>query len=393
MQGLYEAGALASALRDARARTLAIYSDLDGPQWEVPRLEELNPPRWELAHLAWFQEFWCQRHAGEGIAPSPSRLPDADALFNSSTVPHATRWSLPYPPPAELDEYQRSTLEATLERLAHADERDRYFFHLALLHEDMHGEALVMSLQTLGYRLPEAVGLLRPAAIPGAAQDIAFEGGSFEMGSLPGEKRFVFDNEKWVHAVDVRPFRMASHPVSQDEFAAFVDAGGYRQEADWDEAGRQWLRATGALAPRHWAKEAAAWSTRWFDTWEPLDAAAPMMQVNLHEARAYCRWAGRRLPTEAEWEFAACADASVEAPRLAAMLGPVWQWTDSPFTPYPGFQPDPYRDYSQPWFHTHQVLRGGSFASRNRLLHPKWRNFYLPHRNDVFAGFRTCAAP
>ena len=111
-----------------------------------------------------------------------------------------------------------------------------------------------------------------------------------------------------------------------------------------------------------------------------------MVHVSLAEAKAWCAWAGRRLPTESEWEFAACHGAG-----LAALTGSVWQWTATPFAPYPGFVPGPYRDYSQPWFYTHQVLRGGSFATRDRIAGRRYRNFYLPGRSDPFAGFRTCA--
>jgi gamma-glutamyl hercynylcysteine S-oxide synthase len=363
---LYEGHRLEAALRAARRRTLDIYSHLDLERIEVPCLPIINPPRWELAHIAWFQELWCRRQPrNEGGALVPSILREADALFNSSTVPHDSRWHLPYPTQKDLFAYMQSSLDATLEALAATPVERRYFFELALLHEDMHGEALLMTLQTLGLPAPAVDGCEPPPSKQAANDDVHFSGGEFMLGTEPGCGRFVFDNEKWSHPVTVAPFSMASRPVTQGEFAAFVEAGG-------------------GAPPRYWRREGSQWRMRRFDRWIPVDPAAPMVHVDLHEAAAYCEWAGRRLPTEAEWEFAACHG-------MKEMLRGVWEWTSSAFVPYPQFKADPYRDYSEPWFHTHQVLRGGSFATRGRLAHPRFRNFYTADRGDVFAGLRTCA--
>lgn len=420
--GLYEGDRLAAALLDARERTLAIYAHLDLARLEVPCLPIVNPPLWELAHIAWFQEYWCLRHSETGVH-RPPRLEGADALFDSRTVPHDSRWTLAYPPPARLRAYMRETLEATLEELAHRPVDERYFFHLALLHEDMHGEALVMTLQSLGLAAPR-VGAARAARGKAqAARDIRFAGGPFGQGVRRDERGFVFDNEKWRHRVEIAPFAMADRPVSCGEFADFVDDGGYARQDAWTSQGWTWRESSARSAPRDWRREGGVWSVTRFDRREPLDRTAPMMHVTLHEARAYCRWAGRRLPSESEWEFAACnggredrypwdeatpahaanLDYRYDAPFFAlpdpapsrsglrSMIGTVWEWTDTPFAPYPGFAPDPYREYSQPWFDSHFVLRGGSFVTRSRLVHNRFRNFYLPHRDDVFAGFRTCA--
>ncbi|QJR14604.1 SUMF1/EgtB/PvdO family nonheme iron enzyme [Usitatibacter palustris] len=381
MRELYEPAALSEALSEARARTLAIYSHLDVGQWNVPYLETVNPPQWELAHIAWFQEFWCLRNGGRG---GRSHFENADALWNSSIVAHRDRWEIARAPRAPVSAYMADTLDATLEALARSSEEERYFFRLALLHEDMHAEALLMTLQALALPAPPLPALDPPHSEPTPTRDVIFDGGEFVQGTPAGSRAFAFDNEGPAFTTHVDPFAIADRPVSQGEFAQFVE----------DQK---------LPPPRYWRRQDGTWQARRFDTWHALDAFAPMIHVALPEAEAYCRWADRRLPTESEWEFA--ARESVEAGTLdyrhtgphgggqglRHMLGGVWEWTASPFAPYAGFVAGPYTDYSQPWFHTHQVLRGGCFATRSRLVHNRWRNFYRPERADAFAGFRTCA--
>jgi iron(II)-dependent oxidoreductase len=424
------AEALAAALRDARNYTLGLYAHLTEEQQRFPQITIVNPPRWEVGHVGWFQEFWCRRYRADDPAGlrTSSRIANADALFNSSTVPHATRWSLSVPEWPALREYLDATLADTLAALACSREGERYFFELALYHEDMHAEALLMTLQSLA--LPAPPRFAEPRLPPGvgadqAAGDLALPGGEFAFGTPRGTEahRFVFDNEQWAHVLPVAPFSIARRCVTGAEFAAFVADGGYVRRDLWSDAGRAWLDIANRTAPAYWRRDGASWQVRRFDRWHALDTSAPAQHVSWYEADAYCRWAGRRLPTEVEWEFAACArlragnddrpwptaagnanvDAVIGAPvaagafaetapnGLAQMLGNVWEWTTTPFGPYPGFASGPYADYSAPWFGDHHVLRGGSWATRSRLVHHRFRNFYRPDRHDHFVGFRTCA--
>ena len=405
-------------LEDARRRTLELLVELDGGAWMGPRLDIVNPPGWEAGHVAWFQERWVLRHGREA---GPLR-PDADSLWDSARVPHETRWDLPLPDREATLVY----LADVLGRVLSAKGGDEYFLWLALFHEDMHGEAFTYTRQTLAYRAP------RPAAADPAHAaagpwpgDVRVDGGDFLLGAIEGRERFVFDNEKWAHRVLLAPFQIARAPVTNADYAAFVEHGGYENRALWSEAGWRWRLAAGALCPVYWRRRGAAFEARRNDRTEPLAPHQPVMHVCWYEAEAYCRFAGRRLPSEAEWELAAGGPAKRRYPwgddapgeehanldgRLGGpaevgaypagdsacgcrqMLGNTWEWTSSDFRPFPGFLVDPYKEYSEPWFSApHKVLRGGAWATRARLLRATYRNFYPPHRRDVLAGFRTCA--
>ncbi|MFD2365760.1 selenoneine synthase SenA [Pseudoduganella sp. GCM10020061] len=390
-QGSHE---LAGSLRSARNYTLSLFECFAAYGLDqlsaVPRIDTINPPLWEIGHTAWFAEWFILREAESShpaAANGHSLLSRGDDWFDSALVPHRARWTLDLPSPGAIKTYCHEVLDRVLDKLSHADDSDAalYPYRLALAHEDMHGEALLYALQTLGLDAPKmgTDPISKMGSVP--ISEVAYPGGSLRMGSEQG-RSFVFDNEKWAHPVYVPPFSADSALVSNAAFAEFVDDGGYQDARYWTPAGRAWLMQQERSCPRYWVRGGGRhWSTVRFGAASTLAPHEPVRHVSLFEAQAYCSWAGRRLPTEAEWEFAATS-------RIPGFRwGQLWEWTASPFEPYPGFSPDAYTQYSAPSFGTHQVLRGASFATPRRLCDVRFRNFYLPARDDIFCGFRSCA--
>ncbi|HEY2561031.1 MAG TPA: selenoneine synthase SenA [Caldimonas sp.] len=382
--------ALAEALRDARATTLARTMDLDDDAWRVPQQAGVNPVAWELGHLAWFAEFWILRgphrlgNDGFVVAREPAAIAGPDAIFDSARLAHADRWQVELPSRSELLRRLDGQLAACLDRIAPDEDDDaaNYFHRLALFHEDMHGEAFTWLRATFGWPVPAATPPL--PALP-ASEPLAIAGGELVLGHAAGARGFAFDNEEPPLAIRVGAFEIDATPVRNAEFARFVDAGGYNDRTLWPGAAAAWRARQPRAYPTRWRRrDGGGWQMRWFDRWQPLAAEAPVIHVSAWEAEAYCRWAKRRLPTAAEWERAA------RDPRFHWGRS-VWEWTADAFSPYPGFVAGPYADYSRPWFGDHRELRGGAFATHARLHDPRYRNFFVADRNDVFAGFRTAA--
>ncbi len=390
---------LTRALQASRADTLgtfACYETALGPDLTVPYRTSLNPPLWEVGHIGWFQEFWLarnpQRVRGVQADPEVPRAPgvraEADALYNSSRVAHASRWQLALPDAAATRRDLAAQLESTLDLLAGMpvgagaiDDDSLYFHRLALFHEDMHHEAALYMARSLGIRIDDPRWTVPRLELPRRSLD--FAPSAWTLGSTGAG--FAFDNELPAQVGELPACSIDSRVLTWRDWLPFAESGAYEQLRWWTEAGQAWLAQTGARAPRYLRRDGTQWLQHRHGAWQALDPDQPAEHLSLPEARAWCRWAGRRLPSEAEWERAACT-----RPQDFSW-GHVWEWTASAFAPFPGFVAHPYRDYSQPWFDGRPVLRGASYLTQPRLRHARYRNYFTADRNDIVAGMRTCA--
>ena len=429
---------LIDSLKLGRARSLELFNSLDDEQIIGPRLGIVNPLLWEVGHVAWFYEQFILRML-YGERPL---LNNGDDLYDSIAVIHGIRWDLPLLDRRRCLQYMQDVEDRLAERLPgnandQASEQDSFIYQFAAFHEDMHTEAYTYTRQTLEYPKPDlAVAAdfdavrLDGGPLPG---DVEIPGGTFRLGS-DGTEPFLFDNEKWSHVQTVYPFQIARAPVTNAEFAAFVADDGYQRRDLWRDVGWGWKMEAEAEHPIYWVADGQNnWKLRDFDQLIDLPPHKPAIHVNWYEAHAFCKWAGRRLPTELEWEVAAAGEpdgnggiaptkrrypwgdapetdsrANLDARGLGTadvgaypegdsawgcrqMLGNVWEWTSSQFDPYPGFKADAYQEYSEPVFGTRKVLRGGAWATRGRMVTNMYRNYFTHERRDVFGGFRTCA--
>jgi gamma-glutamyl hercynylcysteine S-oxide synthase len=425
-----DAKTIATQMQDAHQRTLALIAGLDSMQMRGPLLSIINPLLWEIGHVAYFYEYWVLR---QHLGRAPIRE-DADRLYDSISIAHDDRWNLPLPTLESTLAYIEAVYrDVKLCLLQGDDTRRDYLARYAVFHHDMHNEAFTYTRQTLSYPAPvfDQCSSIQSAGV--IAGDARVPGGLFMLGA-PLSDDFVFDNEKWAHPVALKTFSIARAAVSNADFLAFVEAGGYTNRSCWDDEGWVWRENRGLEHPLYWSNDGNSWQIRQFDQWIDLPLNVALIHVSWYEAQAYCRWAGRRLPTEAEWEAAASAEPDTDGLKLSTtkrhfpwgdeppeqrhanldgfamgtvdvsacpdgdsafgcrqMIGNVWEWTQDRFEPYPGFTPDMYQDYSQPLFGNTRVLRGGAWTTRSRMIRNTWRTYYGPERNDVFAGFRTCA--
>jgi len=316
---------------DAHAHTLASIAGLSDEQLRNPKLPIVNPFLWAVGHVAWFWDLWVRRRLRNRAAI----WPEADSLYDSIGIPWDVRWELPLPDRAGTLRYLNQVRETVLAGLddRKLDVHATYFHRLGVYHEDMHREANTYFRQTHALPLPpppEAAPLPAPQAgtLPG---DVEIPGSPDYALGATRDIPFVFDNEKWEHPVEVCPFRIARAPVTNAEYLEFVEAGGY-EERHWSYSGTRWLAESGLRHPAYWRREAnGRWLRRHFDRWLPLEPHHPVIHVSWFEAEAFCRWASRRLPTEAEWELAASAE-----PGGQGGIRPVkrrYPWGESPPSP------------------------------------------------------------
>ena len=396
-------GLLSLALIDARNQTLrwvGAFEDAPGAAAQarpggtalaLPGNGGLNPPLWELGHIGWFQEHWIarnvQRQRGEGCDPShpklASILPDADRCFDPAAAAPASRWTLALPDVQTLKQYLVDTLETTLDLLdaiaEPGDDADAdtalHFFRLALFHEDQRSELFAELAQAAGFD-----ARVLPPHLPTVVREpLLFPATRWRLGAEPGG--FVFDIEKWAHEVALPEFEIDAQAVTWAQYSEFVQDGGYDDRRHWCDIGWGWVQMLGRRTPRHVDQMRQGVLLRRFGHLVRAPLAQAAVHVSWFEAEAWCRWAGRRLPSEAEWEAAAVQG----APR-GLRWGDVWEWTSNTFRAYPG----------SPLFFdqvpaTGKAQRGASFATSNRLHHPKARRPRGPADDFGFSGFRSCA--
>lgn len=408
--------------RSVRATTEALCAPLMIEDYVIQTMADVSPPKWHLAHVTWFFEtFVLQPHA----AGYQRFHPMYDHLFNSyyethgQPFPRPSRGLLSRPTVGEVYAYRHHVDAAMAEFLAGSfiaapEDRQQTIIHrlvLGLHHEQQHQELLLMDIKHIlgtnpllpAYR--SDIALPRPGTPPQRAW-IGYEGGLLEIGHDPDPAQFAFDNEAPRHQEYLAPYWLECRPVSNGEFMEFIGDGGYQRVELWLAEGWNQICANHWEAPLYWQKSETGWRYQTLAGPRNVDPAAPVCHVSFYEADAYARWAGARLPTEAEWETAA-ADMPVAGnflendclqpvplagthPAPSQMYGDVWEWTSSAYRPYPGFRalPGSLGEYNGKFMSGQMVLRGGCCATPGSHIRTSYRNFYPPHARWAFSGLR-----
>jgi iron(II)-dependent oxidoreductase len=424
---------IARELTGARERTSLLTDCVEAADLVRQHSPLMSPLVWDLAHIANQEELWLLREVG-GREPLH---PEIDPLYDAFEHPRSARPTLPLLSPEQARTYGREVRGRVLDLLEVARFSDPGFggsgvgasfgFGMVAQHEVQHDETMLITHQIRAGA--PVLAAERPGPAPADAarlpSEVLVPGGPFTMGT--STEPWALDNERPAHTVHVAPFYLDTTPVTCGAYTEFITDGGYDDPRWWTQAGWKHRQRAGLSAPQYWSRDGGQWTRRVFGRTEPVEPDEPVVHVCWYEADAYARWAGRRLPTEAEWEKAARFDPATglarrypwgdTEPRAAhanlgqsflrpapagsypdgaapcgarQLIGDVWEWTSSDFGPYPGFRPWPYREYSEVFFGPeYKVLRGGSFAVSPVACRGTFRNWDYPIRRQIFAGFRT----
>jgi iron(II)-dependent oxidoreductase len=415
-------------LTTARDRTALLTSCVDDHDLTAQHSPLMSPLVWDLAHIGNQEEQWLLRTVGRRGAVRP----EIDSVYDAFARPRSERSTLPLLPPAEARAYASEVRGRVLDVIEHTPLEGGgrlldagFAFGMIAQHEQQHDETMLITHQLR--QGPAALTAPRPPAgdMTGLPAEVHIGAGRFTMGTTT--EPWALDNERPAHQRVVPAFFIDTTPVTNGAYQRFIEDGGYTDEWWWAPEGWAQIREHSIEAPLFWRREDGHWVRRRFGTVEPVPADEPVLHVSWYEADAYARWAGRRLPSEEEWEKAARHDPvsgrslrypwgdNEPTPALAnlgqrhlqpapagsypqgasplgvrQLIGDVWEWTSSDFMPYPGFAPFPYREYSEVFFSSaHKVLRGGSFAVDPVACRGTFRNWDLPARRQIFSGFRT----
>jgi iron(II)-dependent oxidoreductase len=427
-----EVARITELLREARARTVQLIEPLSDEDLRIQHDPLMSPIVWDLGHIAHFEELWLNRNVHGKV-----EFGEMPGIYNPFEHPRRARGALELPGREEVLEILSEVRARVLDKLETLDLeagdallRDGYVYAMVAQHEYQHNETILQTLQLKRgqpYRAPRSIPLHDSHQKIDVRSMVRFPGGTVPIGTQ--DRRVAYDNERLRHLVELEPFRIDVSPVTNGQYLEFMSDGGYARRELWSDAGWNWKETDKADAPKYWHREGGSWHARMFDRDGPVDPNRPVCHVAFHEAEAYARWAGKRLPNEFEWEAAASFDPATGDQRLFpwgndpwtqrhanldqlafdvapvgayplnvsplgcyGMIGDVWEWTSSDFSRYPGYETFPYAEYSEVFFGPdYKVLRGGSFATRPGAIRNTFRNWDYPIRRQIFSGFR-CAS-
>ncbi|MGV9787339.1 ergothioneine biosynthesis protein EgtB [Streptomyces sp. NPDC003435] len=419
---------LLASLVTARARTTLLTSCVEDPDLTAQHSPLMSPLVWDLAHIGNQEELWLLRNVGGREAMRP----EIDGLYDAFEHPRSARPSLPLLPPEEARKYAAEVRGRALDLLEGADfeggtrlTEAGFAFGMIAQHEQQHDETMLITHQLRTGPAALTAPAHEPVPPYTGPAEVPVPGGPFTMGT--STEPWALDNERPAHVREVAPYWIDTVPVSNGAYQAFIADGGYDTERWWTPEGWAHVRANSLKAPLYWRRDGDQWLRRRFGVTEVVPPEEPVLHVCWYEADAYARWAGRRLPTEAEWEKAARHDpvtgrstrypwgdaepgpehanlgqrhlspapvgsypAGQSPLGVRQLIGDVWEWTSSDLEPYPGFAAFPYREYSEVFFGPeYKIMRGGSFAVDAVACRGTFRNWDYPIRRQIFAGFRT----